>query len=156
MNLLEVNVLVLAYMGDTIYENYVRRYLINKGIGNVNDLQTESLKYVSARSQAKYLQEMIDKNFLSEFELDREKKNLTIAMDNCMKNIRPYHGFKIKELIDDQGILSRDLINHRDLIDKVNPNNLYDYYQNHFMNMGYHNAEGFIKRIARTFIDSGK
>lgn len=30
------------------------------------------------------------------------------------------------------------------------------YYQNHFMNMGYHNAEGFIKRIARTFIDSGK
>jgi len=30
------------------------------------------------------------------------------------------------------------------------------YYQNHFMNMGYHNEEGFIKRIARTFIDSGK
>ena len=74
MNLLEVNVLVLAYMGDTIYENYVRRYLINKGIGNVNDLQTESLKYVSARSQAKYLQEMIDKNFLSEFELDMVKR----------------------------------------------------------------------------------
>ena len=74
MNLLEVNVLVLAYMGDTIYENYVRRYLINKGIGNVNDLQTESLKYVSAKSQAKYLQEMIDKKFLSEFELDIVKR----------------------------------------------------------------------------------
>ena len=55
MNLMEVNVLVLAYMGDTIYENYVREYLINKGIGNVNDLQTESLAYVSAKSQAKYI-----------------------------------------------------------------------------------------------------
>ena len=70
MNLLEINVLVLAYMGDTVYENYVRRYLINKGIGNVNDLQTESLKYVSAKSQAKYIQELIDNNMLYENELD--------------------------------------------------------------------------------------
>ena len=74
MNLLEVNVLVLAYMGDTVYEDYVREYLINKGIGNVNDLQTESLKYVSAISQAKFLTEMIDKNKLSEKELDIVKR----------------------------------------------------------------------------------
>ena len=74
MNLLEVNVLVLAYMGDTVYEDYIRKYLINKGIGNVNDLQTESLKYVSAVSQAKYIQEMIDNNFLSESELDIVKR----------------------------------------------------------------------------------
>ena len=71
---MEVNVLVLAYMGDTIYENYVRKYLINKGIGNVNDLQTESLNFVSAKSQAKYLQEMIDNNFLSGEELDIVKR----------------------------------------------------------------------------------
>lgn len=74
MNLLEVNVLVLAYMGDTVYEDYVREYLINKGIGNVNDLQTESLKYVSAVSQAKYLQELIDNNLLSDVEIDVVKR----------------------------------------------------------------------------------
>ena len=74
MNLLEVNVLVLAYMGDTVYENYVREYLINKGIGNVNDLQTESLKYVSAVSQAKFIQELIDNDILSENELDIVKR----------------------------------------------------------------------------------
>ena len=74
MNLLEVNVLVLAYMGDTVYEDYIRKYLINKGIGNVNDLQTESLKYVSAKSQAKFLTEMIDNNVLSESELDIVKR----------------------------------------------------------------------------------
>lgn len=74
MSLLEVNVLVLAYMGDTVYEDYIRKYLINKGIGNVNDLQTESLKYVSAKSQAKYLTEMIDNSYLSEKELDIVKR----------------------------------------------------------------------------------
>ena len=74
MNLLEVNVLVLAYMGDTVYEDYIRRYLINKGIGNVNDLQTEALKYVSAINQAKFLTEMIDKNYLLEKELDIVKR----------------------------------------------------------------------------------
>ena len=74
MNLLEVNVLVLAYMGDTVYEDYIRKYLINKGIGNVNDLQTEALKYVSAINQAKFLTEMIDKNYLLEKELDIVKR----------------------------------------------------------------------------------
>ncbi len=37
----EINSLVLAYLGDTIYEDYVRIYLIQSGIANVNDLQTE-------------------------------------------------------------------------------------------------------------------
>ena len=74
MNLLEVNVLVLAYMGDTVYEDYIRKYLINKGIGNVNDLQSASLDYVSAKAQAKYVQEMIDKEYLTSDELDIVKR----------------------------------------------------------------------------------
>jgi len=69
MKICEINVLVLAYLGDTIYENYVRRYLIDTGIGNVNDLQNESIKYVSAKSQAKYLINMIETNFLSDEEV---------------------------------------------------------------------------------------
>ena len=74
MNLKEMNVLVLAYIGDSVYENYVRRYLVDKGIGNVNDLQNESLKYVSAVNQAKYITEIIDNNMLSESELDVVKR----------------------------------------------------------------------------------
>ena len=69
MQTIEINVLVLAYLGDTIYENYIRKYLIGKGIGNVNDLQKESINYVSAKSQAKFLQDMLDNNFLSEEEI---------------------------------------------------------------------------------------
>ena len=65
----EINVLVLAYLGDNIYENYIRRYLITKGISKVNDLQKQAVEYVSAKNQAKFLMEMIDNNFLSEEEI---------------------------------------------------------------------------------------
>lgn len=65
----EINVLVLAYLGDTIYENYVRKYLINKGIANVNDLQKEAVNYVSAKSQALFLTKMMDGEFLSDDEI---------------------------------------------------------------------------------------
>ena len=70
MNLLEINVLVLAYLGDTIYEDYVREYLILKGISNVDALQKEAVTYVSASSQASFLQKMIESNFLEDNELD--------------------------------------------------------------------------------------
>ena len=86
MNVLEINVLVLAYLGDAIYENYVREYLINKGIGNVNDLQTESLKYVSAKSQAKYIQELMDNNVLIEEELDVVKRARNYKTTSHPKN----------------------------------------------------------------------
>ena len=74
MNVLEINVLVLAYLGDTIYENYIRRHLINSGIGYVNDLQKNATNYVSAVNQAKFLTEMMDLNFLSSDELDVVKR----------------------------------------------------------------------------------
>ena len=74
MNVLEINVLVLAYLGDTIYENFVRRYLINLGIANVNDLQKRATEYVSAKNQAKFLTEMIDVSFLNDEELNVVKR----------------------------------------------------------------------------------
>lgn len=74
MNLLEVNVLVLAYLGDTVYENYVRRFLIESGIGKVDDLQKRAISYVSAKSQASFLQQMLDDNFLTEAEVDIIKR----------------------------------------------------------------------------------
>lgn len=69
MNILEINVLVLAYLGDTIYENYIRRYLISLGMNHVNELQTEAIKYVSAKRQALFLQKLIENEFFSEEEL---------------------------------------------------------------------------------------
>ena len=69
MNILEINVLVLAYIGDVVYENYVRHFLVSKKISNVDMLQSESIKYVSAKSQARYLEMLLDNDFFNEEEL---------------------------------------------------------------------------------------
>lgn len=69
MNVLEINVLVLAYLGDVVYENYVRHFLVDSGIGNVDSLQTEAVKYVSAKAQARFLQKLLDEEFFIEEEL---------------------------------------------------------------------------------------
>lgn len=70
MDLNTVNVLVFAYLGDTIYEDYIRKYLIiNKRVPNVNALQKEAINYVSAKSQASFLNDLIDNDFFTEEEL---------------------------------------------------------------------------------------
>ena len=93
MNVKEINVLVLAYLGDTIYENYVRKYLILKGIGNVDSLQKDAIKYVSAKSQAKYLTEMLDKGFFSDEELDviRRARNYKTTSHPKSCDINEFH-----------------------------------------------------------------
>ena len=86
MNLKEINVLVLAYLGDAIYEYYVRNYLIDKKIANVNDLQNNAINYVSANAQAKYLTEMLDQEFLTEEEIDVVKRARNYKTTSHPKN----------------------------------------------------------------------
>jgi len=86
MLLQEINVLVLAYLGDTIYENYVRRFLINQGIGNVNDLQKKAVLYVSAKAQASYLTKMLEEDFLTEEEVDVVKRARNYKTTSHPKN----------------------------------------------------------------------
>ena len=69
-----MNSLVLAYLGDSVYELYVRAYLVNKKIGKVNDLQKEAVKYVSAKAQEEFLLNLIDNNILTENEIDIVKR----------------------------------------------------------------------------------
>lgn len=120
MNVLEINVLVLAYLGDTIYENYVRRYLINKGIGNVNDLQSASVNYVSAKAQAKFLTEFVDKNFFSEEEMSVIKRARNYKSNSHPKNcdiITYKHATGLEALI---GYL--DMSGRKDRIDEIMEN----------------------------------
>ena len=65
-----MNNLVLAYLGDAVYELFVREFLIKEGIANVNALQTKSLDYVSAKAQRKILEELVNNNELTEEEQD--------------------------------------------------------------------------------------
>ena len=84
MKPVEINSLVLAYLGDTIYENYVRRYLINLGLTNVKQLQEVAVEYVSARSQAAYLKSLLDLDFFTDEEMDVLKR-----ARNCKSKSHP-------------------------------------------------------------------
>lgn len=64
-----LNVLALAYLGDSIYEIYIRKYLLEKGFVKVKELQEEAIKYVSAKAQSNYLSEMLEINFFTEDEI---------------------------------------------------------------------------------------
>ncbi|MBR4672333.1 MAG: ribonuclease III [Bacilli bacterium] len=70
----DINVLVLAYLGDNVYEYYVRRYLIEQKISNVDALQKTSVNYVSAKNQAMFLEKLINNNYFDEEELSIIKR----------------------------------------------------------------------------------
>ena len=80
-----MNNLIMAYLGDAVYELYVRKHLIDKGLSNVNDLQKESVKYVSAKSQVDILNRLIDEKILNENEIDIVKRGRN-AKSHSSKN----------------------------------------------------------------------
>ena len=82
----EINTLVLAYLGDAIYEYKIREYLINKKINKVDMLQKESIKYVSATSQSKILDSLLNDNILTEEELEIVKKARNYKTNKHPKN----------------------------------------------------------------------
>ena len=78
--------LQLAYIGDSVYETLVRNYLINKTNDKVNELQTKSLKFVTAKRQSHILNELIKENKLSEKELEIVKKGRNAKVNSKPKN----------------------------------------------------------------------
>lgn len=74
--------LTLAYLGDSVFEIYIRYYLITKGNINVNKLHKKAIHYVSAKAQAEFSKLLLDS--LSEKELQiikmgRNAKSATVA-----------------------------------------------------------------------------
>ncbi len=74
MDINTINVITLAYIGDAIYEVYIREKLIELGIAKVEDLQKETTKYVSAKGQAAILNNLLDNNLLTEEEIEIVKR----------------------------------------------------------------------------------
>lgn len=57
--LITMSPLVLAYLGDTVYESCIREYLIKQNINKkVNDLHKSAIKYANAKAQATVIHEI--------------------------------------------------------------------------------------------------
>ncbi|MCH1626103.1 Mini-ribonuclease 3 [Fredinandcohnia quinoae] len=64
----QLNSLALAYMGDAVYEKFVRHYLLSKGNVRPNQLHNIAKRYVSAKAQSAIIHQMMDDDFFSEEE----------------------------------------------------------------------------------------
>lgn len=86
MNIDTINVIVLAYMGDAVYDTYIRKKLIGLGIQKVEELQNKAIEYVSAKGQVKILNYLINNNILSDEELDIVKRGRNNKRSSHPKN----------------------------------------------------------------------
>lgn len=74
----EVNLmspLVWAYVGDAVYELYVRNYLVNTTKLNPHKLHIEAINYVKAGAQSYILQELMEELTDEEKEIVRRGRN---------------------------------------------------------------------------------
>ncbi|SFM33391.1 ribonuclease-3 family protein [Paenibacillus sp. 1_12] len=76
--------IVLAYIGDAIYEVFIRQYVISMANQRPNHLHKLSTQYVSARSQAKSLQRLMP--ILTEEEADIVKRGRNAKSGTSAKN----------------------------------------------------------------------
>ena len=86
MNIESTNSLVLAYLGDSVYELLIRERLIKNKINKVNELQKECTKYVNAKGQAEFMNKLIKSNFLSEKEIDVYKRGRNSKVNSHPNN----------------------------------------------------------------------
>jgi ribonuclease III family protein len=80
----QMNPLVLAYMGDAVYEGFIRQYVISHPNHKPNHLHQTSTKYVSAKAQAKALEQLMP--LLSEEEADIVRRGRNAKSGTSPKN----------------------------------------------------------------------
>lgn len=81
-----INVITLAYLGDAIYEVYIRENLIKSGLVKVEELQRRATFYVSAKGQARILQELTSEGKLSDDEIEIVKRGRNYKRSTHPKN----------------------------------------------------------------------
>lgn len=72
---LQFSPLVWAYMGDAVYEKYIREYVIKQGLCKNGLLHKKSIKYVSAKGQANILKNIEGKLTEEEKDIVRRGRN---------------------------------------------------------------------------------
>ncbi len=87
----QTNSLVMAYIGDTVYDLYVRTSLVVEGRGSAGTLHKLSSKMVNARAQAQVARRMFEK--LTDDEKDvfmrgRNAKSATVPKNMSVADYR--------------------------------------------------------------------
>lgn len=89
--------LVLAYLGDAIFEVFIRNYLVNKREGQVNDYHRQATKYVRAGGQCKIvhgLEAQLTEEEWTMVKRGRNQKSATVAKNADIAEYRYATGFE--------------------------------------------------------------
>ena len=85
IKLITMSPLVLAYLGDTVYESYIREHLIRQNINRkVNNLHKLAIQYSKAKAQATIIHEI--ENELTEEEMKIFKRGRNQKSHTAPKN----------------------------------------------------------------------
>lgn len=76
--------LVLAYIGDAVYELYIRQYVISQANHRPQAMHREATRFVSAKAQANALKKLLP--ILTEEELNIVKKGRNAKSNHVPKN----------------------------------------------------------------------
>lgn len=94
----QINPLVLAYVGDAIYEVFIRTYLVRKNTEmSVHKLHKECIQFVKAHAQSEFIKKLEDKLTEEEiyfFKRGRNSKSATTPKNADVQEYRFATGFE--------------------------------------------------------------
>lgn len=95
----QLNGLALAYVGDAVYEQYIRDYLVSQGKTRPNQLHHAATRFVSAKGQARLMKQLLEENWLTEeeeliYRRGRNAKSHTAAKNADITTYRIATGFE--------------------------------------------------------------
>ena len=86
----QLNGIALAYLGDAVYEVFIRQHLLALGMSKPNRLQHQATHYVSAKAQAALIELMKADDLLTEDEWSYFKRGLTYRMSTGFEALFGY------------------------------------------------------------------
>ena len=78
--------LVWAYVGDGVYEMFIRMHLVNNHSFKPHKLHIEATKYVKAKAQAEILHKLLEDNILTQEEQDIVRRSRNTENHHVAKN----------------------------------------------------------------------
>ncbi len=99
MKMGEISGSTLAYIGDAVWSLLVREYLVERGYTKAKDLQTKSVKFVSAKAQASFYKKLTELEMLNDeeqymFKRGRNFRTSTVAKNTDVITYRISTGFE--------------------------------------------------------------
>ena len=91
------NGLSLAYIGDAIFELYIRKYVLSLGYTKVNDLHKQVIKYTSGEGQSYFIHKFLELNILNDYEIMIFKRGRNSHVNSSRKNL------ELKDYLDATG-----------------------------------------------------